>query len=154
MVDREDIGSWLQGPPRPRNAPTYPGEGLGLPEEGPGSMAPTGRRVVALFIDGLIAQVIAMGLLGYVQGAGGLGTFKPLLVVLLMNVLMVGTGGYTIGHRLLGLRVDRCPSGYAGPGRGLVRSVLLCLALPPLIVDRQGRGLHDRLAGTVIVRSR
>ena len=154
MVDREDIGSWLQGPPRPQNAPRYPGEGLGLPEQGPGSMAPTGRRVVALFIDGVIAQVIAMGLLGYVQGAGGLGTFKPLLVVLLMNVLMVGTGGYTIGHRLLGLRVDRCPSGYAGLGRGLVRSVLLCLALPPLIVDRQGRGLHDRLAGTVIVRSR
>ena len=135
MVDREDIGSWLQGPPRPKNAPRYPGEGLGLPEEGPGSMAPTGRRVVALFIDGVIAQVIAMGLLGYVQGAGGL-------------------GGYTVGHRLLRLRVDRCPSGYAGLGRGLVRSVLLCLALPPLIVDREGRGLHDRLAGTVIVRSR
>ena len=117
-------------------------------------MAPMGRRVVALFVDGVLAQVIAMGLLGYVQGEGGLGTLKPLLVVLLMNVFMVGTGGYTIGHRLLGLRVDRCPSGYAGLGRAAARSILLCLALPPLIVDREGRGLHDRLAGTVITRSR
>lgn len=117
-------------------------------------MAPLGRRIAALFLDGIVAQIIAMGLLGYVQGAGGPGTFKPLLVVLVMNMLMVGTGGYTIGHRLLGLRVDACPSGYAGFLRALVRSVLLCLAVPPLIVDRDGRGLHDRLAGTVIVRNR
>lgn len=154
MIDRETIGSWLQGPPRPTGESDHPGAGLGLPESGPGALAPTGRRVLALLVDGVIAQVIAMGLLGYVQGQGGLGTFKPLLVVFVMNVLMVGTGGFTIGHRLLGLRVERCPRGYAGFVRGLVRSALLCLALPPLIVDRDGRGLHDRAAGTVIVRAR
>jgi uncharacterized RDD family membrane protein YckC len=32
--------------------------------------------------------------------------------------------------------------------------VLILLVLPPLIVDRDGRGLHDRLAGTVLVRAR
>ena len=117
-------------------------------------MAPLGRRVAALLLDGLVAQLIAAGLLGYTQGEGGVGVFKPLLVVLVINVLMVGTGGWTIGHRLLGLQVDACPRGYAGPVRGLIRSVLLCLALPPLVVDRDGRGLHDRLAGTVIVRRR
>ena len=47
-----------------------------------------------------------------------------------------------------------CPVGYVGPRRSLIRAVLLCLGIPPLIVDRDGRGLHDRLAGTVIVRSR
>jgi len=153
VIDREAIGSWLQGPPRSRED-AYPGRRLGLPQEGPGSLAPFGRRVVALFIDGILAQLIAMALLGYVQGEGGLGTFKPLLVVFIMNVFMVGTGGYTIGHRLMGLRVDRCPRGYAGFGRGLIRSALLCLGIPPLIVGGDGRGLHDRLAGTVIVRSR
>ncbi len=117
-------------------------------------MAPLGRRAVALFLDGLIAQVIAMGLLGYVQGVGGVGSFKPLAVIFVMNVVMVGTGGFTVGHRLLGLRVERCPRGYAGPVRGLIRSTLLCLAIPPLIVDREGRGLHDRVAGTVILRAR
>lgn len=154
MGKREDIGSWLEGPPRPAGAGAYPGADLGLPEEGPGSMAPMGRRLAALVIDGMICQVIAMGLLGYQQGVGGIGTFKPLLVVFIMNVFMVGTGGYTIGHRLMGLRVDRCPRGYAGFGRGLIRSALLCLGIPPLIVGGDGRGLHDRLAGTVIVRSR
>lgn len=154
MIEREDVGSWMEGPPRRGDSGDYPGHLLGLPPEGPGSMAPMGRRVLALLLDGLLAQLMAMSLLGYVQGQGGLGTFKPLLVVLLMNVFMVGTGGYTIGHRIFGLRVDRCPSGYAGFVKGLIRSVLLCLAFPPLIVDRDGRGLHDRVAGTVIVRSR
>ena len=80
MVNREDIGSWLEGPPRESRG-AYPGERLGLPENGPGSIAPMWRRVVALFIDGIMSQLIAMGLLGYVQGEGGLGVFKPLLVV-------------------------------------------------------------------------
>lgn len=151
MVDRKDLGSWLEGPPRDTSI-GYVGERIGLPPSGPGSRAPTGRRLLALFVDGLLCQLVAMAVLGYEQGQGGLGTFKPLLVVFLLNVAMVGTWGSTIGHRLLGLRVERCPRGYAGFGRGLVRSLLLCLAIPPVVVDRDGRGLHDRLAGTVIVR--
>ena len=35
---------------------------------------------------------------------------------------------------------------------GLLRTALLCLAVPALIWDRDGRGLHDRLARTVQVR--
>ena len=38
------------------------------------------------------------------------------------------------------------------PGaRALVRTVLLCLAVPPLIWDRDRRGLHDRAADTAVV---
>jgi len=36
--------------------------------------------------------------------------------------------------------------------RALVRGLLLCLAVPPLIVGQDGRGLHDRAAGTRVVR--
>jgi hypothetical protein len=32
------------------------------------------------------------------------------------------------------------------------RTALLCIAIPALIWDRDGRGLHDRLARTVEVR--
>lgn len=151
MVDRKDLGSWLEGPPRDDSF-AYPGERLGLPPDGPGSRAPTGRRIAALFVDGFLSQLIAMAVLGYEQGEGGIGVFTPLLVVFVLNVAMVGTWGSTVGHRLFGLRVERCPRGYAGFVRGLVRSLLLCLAIPPVVVDRDGRGLHDRLAGTVIVR--
>ena len=43
-------------------------------------------------------------------------------------------------------------TGRVNPLRALLRTVLLCLAIPALIWDRDGRGLHDRLARTVEVR--
>lgn len=116
-------------------------------------MAPFWRRLIGLVLDGWISQIIALGLLGYSYGEGGPGVFKPLLVVLVMNVLLVSTVGSTIGHRICGIRVVHLANGYVGAKAGLIRGVLLCLGLPPLIVDSDGRGLHDRLAGTVIVRA-
>jgi uncharacterized RDD family membrane protein YckC len=43
-------------------------------------------------------------------------------------------------------------SGWIGIWRPIVRTLLLALLVPALIADRDGRGLHDRLAGTVLVR--
>ena len=38
--------------------------------------------------------------------------------------------------------------------RAALRTLLLCLLIPALIWDRDGRGLHDKAAGTVVVRAR
>ena len=38
--------------------------------------------------------------------------------------------------------------------RALLRGVLLALVVPALIMDEHRRGLHDRLAGSVIVDAR
>ncbi|GMA39398.1 RDD family protein [Mobilicoccus caccae] len=154
MVDRRDIGSWLSGPPVDVDRDHYPGRSLGLPEQGPGSIAPFGRRIVALLVDGTICQVIAMGLFGYRQGVGGPAVFTPTLVFLALHLIMVATGGYTIGHRLLGLRVVRVDGGWAGPVAALKRTVLFALLIPVLIMDRDQRGLHDKLSGTVLVKQR
>lgn len=136
-------------PGRPTS--TYPGELLGLPEKGRGAMAPFGRRLIAIFVDWALCSLIAVAFLGYEWGGHG-GSVWPLLVFAVENVLLVGTLGSTFGHRLLGLRVIRFDGHPAGPLRALVRTVLLCLAVPALIFDRDGRGWHDRAAGTVIVR--
>lgn len=65
--NRQAIGSWLSGP---RAAAEdmgvdfgYRGERLGLPEEGPGSVAPLGRRFGAIFVDWVLCLVISYGLL-------------------------------------------------------------------------------------------
>jgi hypothetical protein len=42
----------------------------------------------------------------------------------------------------------------AGPVAALSRSVLLCVFVPAVIWDKDGRGLHDRFAGTVLRRVR
>ena len=43
--------------------------------------------------------------------------------------------------------------GRVGAFRAAVRTVLICLAVPPLIWDRDGRGLHDRAVVTAVVNA-
>ncbi|GAA0905384.1 RDD family protein [Streptomyces thermoalcalitolerans] len=128
----------------------YPGERLGLPKEGPGSIARPGRRLGALAVDWALCMLIAYGLIthDYNQATGN----WALLIFLVLGVLTVGTVGFTPGKRLFGLRVLALSTGQVQPLRAALRTVLLCLAVPALIWDRDGRGLHDRLAGTVEVR--
>lgn len=133
--------------------PGYPGAGLGMPPTGPGSMSRLGPRVIAVLIDWLLCSVIAAGLLGYhFDGTGN--RWAPLLVFFVENVALVGTLGSTVGHRVMGLRISRASGAAAGPVPALVRSFLLCLFIPAVIWDKDGRGMHDRLAGTVIRRTR
>src|SRR5690606_19138278 len=100
-------------------------------------------------------------------GATGGESFVPLAIFAVENLVLVSTLGTTVGHRLLGLQVLRLlpvpvdtPAGrtrvVGPPGfrAGLIRTVLLCLVVPALIPDADNRGLHDRAAGTVILRAR
>jgi uncharacterized RDD family membrane protein YckC len=152
--NRQAIGSWLSGPRAAAEEAGadfgYRGEQLGLPESGPGSIARPGRRLAALAVDWGLCLLIAYGLItdGYGQATGN----WALLVFFVVSVLTVGTLGFTPGKRLFGLRVLALDTGTVNPLRALLRTVLLCVALPALIWDRDGRGLHDRLARTVEVR--
>lgn len=128
----------------------YRGKRLGLPEQGPGAVAPLGRRFGAIFVDWALCMLIAYGLFarGDQQAAGN----WALGVFLVLSVLTVGTIGCTPGKRLLRIKVVAEDGGRLGSGRVLVRSVLLCLVIPALVWDRDGRGLHDRLARAVQIR--
>ncbi|WP_328722107.1 RDD family protein [Streptomyces sp. NBC_00247] len=154
MDNRQAIGSWLSGPQAAAEDMGvdfgYRGKRLGLPEEGPGSVAPLGRRFGAIFIDWALCFLIAYGLIagGDQQAAGN----WALLVFLVLSFLTVGTLGFTPGKRLLRLRLVSEDGGRVGPVRVLVRTVLLLLVIPPFIWDRDGRGLHDRLSRSVQVR--
>ena len=104
---------------------------------------------MALVVDWAVALLIA----GWLLRGAGLAQFGPLLVLLVENVVLVGTAGATLGHRLLGMRVEALDGSAPGPVRALLRSVLLCLAIPPLVWDADQRGLHDRWAGTLVART-
>ncbi|MGH3118035.1 MAG: RDD family protein [Streptomyces sp.] len=155
MDSRKAIGSWLSGPrATAENLGAdfgHRGERLGLPESGPGSVAPLGRRFGALFIDWAIAALIGYALLA--GGDPGAANNWALSVFLVMSFLTVGTVGSTPGKLLLRLRVVSVEGrGRLTLWRVAVRTVLLGLAVPALIWDRDGRGLHDRLSGAVQVR--
>ncbi|MFC4492955.1 RDD family protein [Streptomyces ovatisporus] len=156
MDNREAIGSWLSGPrATAENMGAdfgHPGERLGLPQDGPGSIASFGRRLGALFIDWAVAALIGYGLLA--NGELRTANNWALAVFLLMSLLTVGTVGCTPGKRILGLRVVSVDGlTRLALWRVAVRTVLLGLAVPALVWDRDGRGLHDRLSGAVQVRT-
>ncbi|MGW6686763.1 RDD family protein [Streptomyces sp. NPDC054961] len=155
MDKRQAIGSWLSGPRETAEQMGvdfgHPGKQLGLPPQGPGSVARFGRRLGALAIDWLACQLIAYGLLtGRDWTAAGNWT---LVLFVVLSVLTVGTVGFTPGKRILGLRVVSQDGGRLGIGRVVLRTLLIALVVPALVWDRDGRGLHDRLARAVQVRS-
>jgi len=124
------------------------GASLGLPAEGPGALAPFGTRVGAFLVDAVGAAVVA-GLFTAPElpGNWSLLAFGVLTVVTLVAV------GQTPGMRLFGLRLAHPePGKRLAPWRGVVRTGLLVLLVPALVVDANGRGLHDRLTDTAVVR--
>lgn len=149
MVDRRDIGSWLDGPGvASGTSQTYPGERLGRPQSGRGSVGRPGRRLLGIVIDWVAAVLIARTFL-----TGMPSSLAPLVVLFVEHGLLVGTAGGSIGHRLVGLRVETVDGGRPAPLKALLRSALLVLAVPALIWDSDQRGLHDKAAGTVVART-
>jgi uncharacterized RDD family membrane protein YckC len=149
VVDRKDIGSWLTGPDT-SGISRYPGERLGLPDAGSGSIARAGRRILAICIDWGIALLIS-------NFAFAGDSWATLAVFAIEQILLIGTLGYSIGHRIVGIHVVRLGGGPAGPIPAgpipaVVRTLLLCLVIPAVIFDADQRGLHDKAVNTVLVR--
>lgn len=136
---------------------TYPGERLGLPTSGPGSIARAGRRIGALLIDYLAATIIATAFLGFDQFAlpseAGLSQFAPMAVFALLQIVFIPTAGGSPGHRILGMRVVRMDGSWIGLGRPIVRTLLLIVVIPAVIWDADQRGLHDKVIGTILIRA-
>ncbi len=153
MVDRRDVASWLDGPRAyTKTADDYPGKRLGMPQQGPGSIARFGRRLAAICIDWTICQLVSVLFFRIELGHNGSGAFAPLGVFAVMNILMLPTMGSTVGQRLLGVGLMSLGGRPAALVQVLIRTLLLCLVIPAVIWDRDGRGLHDKAAQTVLVR--
>ena len=140
-----------EGLPGSRSA--YPGERLGLPESGPGSLATMGRRLAALMIDWLIAYGLAALAMAFGVFSERMLSTAVLVIWLVLGLVAVRLFSFTPGHLVLGLQVaavdGRLPIGI---GRLAVRGLLLATVIPALFSDSDGRGLHDRLSGTAVVR--
>jgi uncharacterized RDD family membrane protein YckC len=126
------------------------GTGRGLP-------ASWGRRAAALIIDWVLANLAAFAVVrdpavwqAPVDGVD----FVPLGLFALEVWLMTAFVGASIGQRLRHIAVVRLDGRPVGLSRALLRTLLILLVVPPFVVGGDGRGLHDRLAGTAIVRTR
>jgi uncharacterized RDD family membrane protein YckC len=124
------------------------GAALGLPATGPGSVAGFGVRAVAFVVDALVAAVVAAAVMQGIPENWSLLSFGLITVVSLVLV------GRTPGQALLKLQLAHPRQGErVAIWRAVVRTALLMLLVPALVVDGDGRGLHDRLTRTAVIRT-
>jgi uncharacterized RDD family membrane protein YckC len=122
----------------------YPGERLGLPETGSGSVAGMGVRLGALLIDWVLCEAIAVA--AFHSQYLTIGVYGAEVYIL------TALTGFTIGKRLVGIRVVRLDGKPVGLLWGLVRTVLFLCVVPAVVYDSDRRGLHDRAANTVVIK--
>ena len=107
------------------------------------------RRVGAIFVDWLLCTFIVVAL---IRPARGDVEYWTLLIFGAQDFVLTALTGLTIGKRLFGIRVTRLDGKMIGPLWGLLRTLLLLIVIPPLLVNRDLRGLHDRASNTAVVR--
>jgi uncharacterized RDD family membrane protein YckC len=123
----------------------YPGKRFGLPRQGPMSVATLGRRLAALFVDWLLCLLIAAGLF-HVE-------YLTIVLFAVETYVLTAVTGTTIGKRLLSIKAVRTDGKPPGFGWAAVRTLLLLAVVPALLYDDDRRGIHDRAANTIVIRT-
>jgi uncharacterized RDD family membrane protein YckC len=154
-------GTWLSGlaaagvDTRPDGG--WRGRRWGLPPEGPGAVATTGSRAAAFLVD-IVASALIGGLVRSLLDDRTTASLSLAdeYAFAVQVVLLTALTGQSLGKRLLGIRVVRLADRDRPPGLlpALIRTALAVLVLPAVFMDRDGRGLHDKAAGTLVVRTR
>ena len=123
------------------------------PESGPGAIAGFGVRLGAFVVDSSLAILVAVISTGPPPGS----TYNLVvyLAFLAIEVIFVAAVGQTPGMRAVGAAVMTAADGSKPKLRWVaLRTLLLAAVVPALVVDGSGRAMHDRAAGTVMVRTR
>ncbi len=111
-----------------------------------------GRRLAALAIDWFVSLGVVLVLFRQLAYGSPESMTATLLMfaaeVIIFTWLLTGS----FGQRILGLAVLRVDGTRLGLGRVIVRTVLLCLVIPAVVFDSDGRGLHDKAVGSVVLR--
>ncbi|OFN37432.1 RDD family protein [Corynebacterium sp. HMSC072A04] len=130
----------------------WPGQTMGLPKEGSGSLASVMRRTFGVLIDWLLAMLIANLLELFTNSLGG-PAFLGYAVWVVMGIVCGWLFARTPGMALLGMGVARLdvPGSSVGLWRAAVRTLLTAVLFPAAMVDADGRGLHDRATGTAVI---
>jgi len=110
------------------------------------------RRIVALAIDWgasiLVAQVIP-GVSEYGSRSNSLAT---LAIFTFEVVILTWLMGASFGQKLVGLRIISIDGKNVKLIQAIVRTFFIILVFPPLLADKENRGLHDKIARTRLIK--
>ena len=135
----------------------YRGESIGLPQSGSGSLSTTGPRLGAFVVDALASALVAALFVHHHgshlrrQAARLLEPDPARAGLRRRHARRRPHAGHVPVRAAAGPRRPR--GARSIPWRAVVRTLLLFLLVPAVVFDRDGRGLHDRLTDTAVVRA-
>ena len=131
-------------------AEDYPGRDFGLPAHGPDSVATLPLRGGQFLLDILLASLVTAAFTFPATSP-----YPSIVVWVALVWLPVAVLGRTPAMVLTGVRVARVDGAVSvGPWWALVRTASLFFLVPALLVDRDARGLQDRVSRTIVLRTR
>ena len=142
----------MSEPANASGAQPYPGARLGIPADGPGSVASWTRRIGALVVDWVASLLVASAIFGSGVWGQGSAAWAPMGVFLVEATVLTALVGGSFGQLVLRLAVARLDGKPVNLLQALARTALICLVVPPLVFNRDNRGLHDLAVGTVTLR--
>jgi len=104
-------------------------------------------------VDWLASMLVAATFTGPgVFSSQGWEAWAPMAVFLVEASVLTPLLGGSFGQLLTRVAVVRLDGKPLNLLFAVARTFLICLVIPPLIFNRDQRGLHDLVAGTVTVR--
>lgn len=116
------------------------------------SYASVGRRLGALVIDWFASLGIALLVFrdfAYGTPDSMLATTGVFYAEIVLFTFLISC---SFGQRLLSMRVVNLNGGRLSLWRIMLRTLLILLVIPALVMDSDGRGLHDRIVGSRVIR--
>ena len=109
--------------------------------------------MAALMVDWLACYFIVTA------ATGGIGKMAPnrswmVLALFFAEIAILSAlQGASLGHRIFGIKIIRfADGGVVTPLQALIRTTLLTTVIFAITFDENGRGIHERLSGTVLTR--
>lgn len=119
---------------------------------GDNSYASVGRRLGALAIDWFASLGIAVLVFrdfAYGTPESMLATTAVFYVEIVLFTFLISC---SFGQKLLSMRVVNLSGGRLSLWSIMLRTLLIILVIPALVMDSDGRGLHDRIVGSRVIR--
>lgn len=123
-----------QVPPHPTSAHPVP--------------AGLGRRLLAIIIDWIASLLVVRLVFPELPYPGNESALAILGVFYLEVTLFTWLIGSSFGQRITGVAVIKVGGGRLGLPAIALRTLLICLVIPAVVYDSEGRGLQDRASGS------
>jgi uncharacterized RDD family membrane protein YckC len=124
-----------------------------LPADAARTGAGFGRRLAAIAIDWALSIGIALLLFPQLAYGSSESSAATLLIFATEVIILTWLIAASFGQRVLGIVVVRTDGGKLGLGRVVLRTLLICLVIPAVVLDSDGRGLHDRAVDSIALRT-